>query len=172
MTNSPTKTYIVGVIERAVAYYEVDAEDAGTAAENWQDGKYHDRDDEALETEGPCNVHERLPDGKWRKIPRVEWDSADPEPESQDNHTPAAGLPTRFDAYEIAPCSRFREDGERDRFYYEPCEPDEADVWTLYGHVPGLGVEAIGDFETRELAEEVFARITGRRYANLESSTL
>jgi hypothetical protein len=25
-------------------------------------------------------------------------------------------------------------------------------------------VEAIGDFRTRELAEEVYARITGRRY--------
>ncbi len=35
MTNIATKTYLVGVIERAIAYYEVEAEDASTAAENW-----------------------------------------------------------------------------------------------------------------------------------------
>ena len=74
------------------------------------------------------------------------------------------GQPTRFDDYEIQPCRRFTEDGDRLRFYYETCEPDEADVWTLYGHIPGQGVEAIGDFDTREQASEVFARITGRRY--------
>src|SRR5262249_48376830 len=38
MTNTATKTYYVGVIERAIAYYEVEAEDARAAAENWQDG--------------------------------------------------------------------------------------------------------------------------------------
>jgi len=74
------------------------------------------------------------------------------------------GLPTRFDNYEIHPCRRFQEDGDRIRFYYETCEPHEADIWTLYGHIPGQGIEAIGDFETREHALEVFARITGRRY--------
>jgi hypothetical protein len=74
------------------------------------------------------------------------------------------GLPTRFDDYEIGPCLRLREDGDRDRFYYEPCEPRDADVWTLYGHIPGQGIEAIGDFETRELAEEVYARITGQPF--------
>ena len=47
MTNIATKTYLVGVIERAIAYYEVEAEDARTAAENWMDGEFHDRDDEA-----------------------------------------------------------------------------------------------------------------------------
>jgi hypothetical protein len=78
--------------------------------------------------------------------------------------TTSADLPTRFDAYEIAPCRRLREDGDRDRFYYEPCKPEEADVWTLYGHIPGQGVEAIGDFESCELAEQVYARITGDAY--------
>ena len=76
----------------------------------------------------------------------------------------STGLPKRFDAYEIAPCRRFREDGECDRFYYEPCEPDEADVWTLYGHIEGEGVEAIGDFESYEQAKLVYARITGVVY--------
>lgn len=77
---------------------------------------------------------------------------------------PEHGLPPRFDDYEIHSCRRFQEDGERLRFYYETCAPHEADIWTVYGHIPGQGVEAIGDFETREHALEVFARITGRRY--------
>ena len=75
-------------------------------------------------------------------------------------------LPTRFDEYEIAPCRRFHEDGDRDRFYYESCGPEEADVWTLYGHIPGQGVEAIGDFASCDLAEQVYARITGRSYGS------
>ena len=87
--------------------------------------------------------------------------------------TPDLCLPTQFDDYEIAPCQRLREDGERVRFYYESCEPHEADVWTLYGHIPGQGVQAIGDFDTREHAEEAFARITGRSYSgNTNDSTI
>ncbi|MEW4569511.1 hypothetical protein AB1L88_16725 [Tautonia sp. JC769] len=74
------------------------------------------------------------------------------------------GLPARFDGYEISPCLRFEEPDQPGRFYFEPCEPHEADVWTLYGHVTGEGVHAIGDFEAREHAEEVFARITGMPY--------
>ena len=54
MTTTATKTYLVGVIERAISYYEVEAQDARTAAENWQEGEFWDRDDEALESEGPC----------------------------------------------------------------------------------------------------------------------
>jgi hypothetical protein len=78
MTNTPTKTYLVGVIERAIAYYEVEAVDARTAAENWQDGEFHDRDDEALSSEGPCNVRVEQPDGAWAKLPRSEWEGEPP----------------------------------------------------------------------------------------------
>jgi hypothetical protein len=85
-------------------------------------------------------------------------------PASIPSEPAASDLPARFDAYEIGPCRRFREDGDRDRFYYEPCKPEEADVWTLYGHIPGEGGEAIGDFESCKLAEQVYARITGRSY--------
>jgi hypothetical protein len=77
----------------------------------------------------------------------------------------APGILTRFDSYDIGPCRRYHEDSDRDRFSYEVCEPDEADVWTLYGHIPGRGTIAIGDFETRQKAEEAYARITGERYA-------
>ena len=76
----------------------------------------------------------------------------------------AEDLPTRFDDYEIQPCRRYREADEPDRAFVEPCEPFEADFWTVYGHIPGEGVQAIGDFDTREHAEEVFARISGRSY--------
>jgi hypothetical protein len=73
-------------------------------------------------------------------------------------------LPVRFDAYEIQPCHRYFDIDEPDLAFVEPCEPYEADFWTVYGHIPGEGVQAIGDFDTSEHAEEVFARITGQRY--------
>jgi hypothetical protein len=76
MTNTATKTYLVGVIERAIAYYRIGAEDARPAAENWEEGEFYDRDDEALESEGPCNVRERQPDGSWRIVPPSEWEAA------------------------------------------------------------------------------------------------
>jgi hypothetical protein len=78
MTDTATKTYLVGIVERAIAYYKVEAEDARTAAENWEEGEFHDREDEVHESEGPCNVRERQPDGKWRKLPNSEWEAAPP----------------------------------------------------------------------------------------------
>ena len=73
MTKTATKTYRIGVIERTISYYEVEAEDARTAAENWQEGQFWDRDDEALDSEGPCNVREQRPDGTFLKLPRSQW---------------------------------------------------------------------------------------------------
>ena len=66
-----------------------------------------------------------------------------------------------YDNYEISPCRRYEEPGSPGKFYFEVCEPHEADVWTLYGHITGEGVDAIGDFATCEHAEETFSRITG-----------
>jgi hypothetical protein len=66
-----------------------------------------------------------------------------------------------YDNYEISPCRRYEEPDSPGRFCFEVCEPQEADVWTLYGHIPGQGVQAIGDFSKREYAEEAFQRITG-----------
>ena len=66
-----------------------------------------------------------------------------------------------FDNYEISPCKRYEEPDRPGRFFFEVCDPHEADVWTLYGHIDGQGVEAIGDFATCEHAEETFQRITG-----------
>jgi len=75
MTKTATKTYLVGVIERAISYFEVEAEDAPTAAENWPEGEFKDRDDEALEAEGPCNVREYQPDGTLLMLPRSQWEA-------------------------------------------------------------------------------------------------
>ena len=81
-----------------------------------------------------------------------------PKPASEE------GLPTRFDAYEIQPYLRNREEIEPDEEVIVACDPDEAGFWRLYGHIPSEGLKAIGDFESGEQAEEVFARITGQRY--------
>ncbi len=83
---------------------------------------------------------------------------------------PKAVLPERFDDYEIHGIRRFivpvgGEEGELSPRQYEEHVPDaEAEFWSLFGHIPGRGLECIGDFETRAHAEQVFARITGRRY--------
>lgn len=69
-----------------------------------------------------------------------------------------------FDNYEISPCTRTEEPGSPGKFYFEVCEPEVADVWTLYGHIMGEGVQAIGDFATREHAEEVYSLITGQPF--------
>ena len=69
-----------------------------------------------------------------------------------------------FDNYEISPCKRYEEPDSPGKFYFEVCEQDEGDVWTLYGHVNGEGAQAIGDFAEREAAEEVFFRITGLKF--------
>jgi hypothetical protein len=77
---------------------------------------------------------------------------------------PDVNIPTPFDDYEIQPCRLLRDIDEPHLSSVEPCAPSEADFWTLYGHIPGEGVMAIGDFDAREHAEEVYARITGRRF--------
>jgi len=75
MTKTATKTYLVGVIERAISYFKLEAEDAATAAENWQEGDFWDRDDEALESDGPCNVREQQLDGTFLMLPRSQWEA-------------------------------------------------------------------------------------------------
>lgn len=74
MNDTITKTYRVAIIERALAYFEVEAASPRDAAENWADGEFRDRDDEALDTEGPTIVRERQPDGTWRRVPSSEWE--------------------------------------------------------------------------------------------------
>jgi hypothetical protein len=78
----------------------------------------------------------------------------------------AAGLPALFDRYEI---HGVREFGKGKNRYCEQVRDDEAQFWSLYGHIPGQGLDCIGDFKTREHAEEVYARITGQCYGESAS---
>jgi len=91
------------------------------------------------------------------------------ETEAQESLTRRPNLPARFDGYEIQPCRRYIDADEPDRSFVEPCEAFEADFWTVYGHIPGEGVQAIGDFRCRKHAEEVYARITGHPYQRVAS---
>jgi hypothetical protein len=150
MKDNPTKAYRVAVIERALAYYEVEAGSPRDAAENWSDGEFRDRDDEALDSEGPTIVRERQPDGSWRRVPEPEW--RDP-PEA-----------VRFEDYEIEPRRRHWEDGDPEKPDHVACDEHEADMWRLYGNRAGLDSVCIGEYATRALAEGVYAGITGRRY--------
>jgi len=166
MTNTTTKTYHVGVIERAIAYYRVEAEDARTAAAHWEDGEFFDRDDEALESEGPCNVRERQPDGSWRTVPPAEWEGEPAATEADLSPSPSPDLPARFDDYEIHGVREWFGSPFGQEKYCEQVHDDDAQFWRLYGHIPGPGLDCIGDFKTREHAEETYARITGRRYGS------
>lgn len=65
-----------------------------------------------------------------------------------------------FDAYEVHGVTEF---GTGRRRHCEQVSDAESQFWSLYGHIPGEGLECIGDFKTRQHAEEVLARITGRR---------
>jgi hypothetical protein len=73
--------------------------------------------------------------------------------------THTASLPTPFDGYEV---HGVREYGRGKHRYCEQVSDKEARFWSLFGHIPGQGLDCIGDFKTRALAEEVYARITGR----------
>ena len=73
---------------------------------------------------------------------------------------------TVYDNYEISGCRRLNATGQPDPTGHTvlPCNDDEADVWRLYGHSDGMGVEAIGDFTRREAAEEAYQRIVGEPF--------
>jgi hypothetical protein len=74
---------------------------------------------------------------------------------------PVPDMPPRFDAYEIHGVREF-DDGNGK--YCEQVPDATAEFWSLYGHIPGAGIDCIGDFRTREHAEEIYARITGKPY--------
>ncbi|HUY92533.1 MAG TPA: hypothetical protein VMV10_27590 [Pirellulales bacterium] len=75
-------------------------------------------------------------------------------------------LPTPFDGYEV---HGVREFGRGAKRHCEQVPDEDARFWSLYGHIPGQGLECIGDFKNRALAEEVRARIKGRQPALQEA---
>ncbi len=68
-----------------------------------------------------------------------------------------------YDDYEIYGFAEIPNEEDLDS-HVEQVTDDKADYWTLFGHMPGFGVEAICDFPSREQAETVYYRITGKRY--------
>ena len=77
-------------------------------------------------------------------------------------------LPTPYDGYDIHGLRHFETGPER---YCERHDNADAEFWRLYGYIPGLGLECIGDFKHREDAETMYARITGRSFRNLQATT-
>ncbi len=69
-----------------------------------------------------------------------------------------------FDNYEIHGCRNVGGDA------CETCDDADAEFWTLYGHLPEGGLEAIGDLKSRKHAEEVFERITGQPFGSHEEN--
>lgn len=77
-------------------------------------------------------------------------------------------MATKFDSYEIALVREYQQGSER----FCKRVPlvavtgypagEIAEFWTLYGHVSGEGVTAIGDFKSQEAAFDVLSAILGR----------
>ena len=63
-----------------------------------------------------------------------------------------------FDNYEVHGVAEFGRGRNR---HAEQVPDEEAHYWSLFGHIPGQGLEGIGDFQTRQHAEEILSRITG-----------
>ena len=75
--------------------------------------------------------------------------------------------PFVFDNYEISGCYRLNDEGELDPdgSSVERCDDDaQAQFWTIYGHIDGQGAQAIGDFTSRDDAEQVYRRIVGEPF--------
>jgi hypothetical protein len=70
---------------------------------------------------------------------------------------------TPFDGYEVHGVRRY---GRGKSSYCEQVPDAEAQFWSVYGHIPGQGVDCIGDFKTRQHAEEVVARISRMRFVD------
>lgn len=69
-----------------------------------------------------------------------------------------------YDAIELAPVLTIDSDGTceaHESLEDVPQEDRDRVFWSIYGHIPGEGVECIGDFTTRAAAVEVLRRILG-----------
>lgn len=67
---------------------------------------------------------------------------------------------TPFDDFEIHGVREFGRDNHR---HCEQVPDTDAQYWSLFGHIPDQGLDCIGDFRSRSEADEVLARIRGRR---------
>jgi hypothetical protein len=75
-----------------------------------------------------------------------------------------------FDGLEIQPCAVIAR-GEDGTEIVEPCKPEEAAFWTVYGHFRTGGVDAFEDFATEAEALAFHDRLIGA-YPHLAGITL
>ena len=69
-----------------------------------------------------------------------------------------------YDGLEIHPvCTIKEQDGTT---FEEICEPEEADMWSVYGHLKTGGIECFEDFTSLDIAE-VFAETLHAAYPHL-----
>lgn len=59
----------------------------------------------------------------------------------------------KFDQIEYHPCKEFTGTDSFEKFV-EQCEPEEAEFWSVYGHLPGGGLSCIADVDTEQEAKE------------------
>lgn len=60
----------------------------------------------------------------------------------------------KFDELEVHPCRTIKEEGIPKKLEcVEQCEPSEAEFWSVYTHLVGGGLDCIGDFDTKEEAD-------------------
>lgn len=82
------------------------------------------------------------------------------------------GMPSRwpskdglvFDAIELAPMLEIDDEGTVEQVWslVELSEAERERVtWSIFGHMPGRGLECIGDFESRDLALDVIRMLLG-----------
>lgn len=58
---------------------------------------------------------------------------------------------SQYDAIEIQPCACYATDDDGTT-HYEVCDPDVAEIWSVYGHLPDGGVDCITDVATEDEA--------------------
>jgi len=75
--------------------------------------------------------------------------------------------PVKYDAWELSKVAEYH-NADQNGTYCERVDDNEDRttdygfiryLWTIYGHIPGEGAEAIGDFETEEHAMSVYLRL-------------
>lgn len=73
----------------------------------------------------------------------------------------------KYNAWELSKVAEYH-NADQDGTYCERVDDNEDRttdpgfiryLWTIYGHIPGQGAEAIGDFETEEHAMSVYLRL-------------
>jgi len=57
-----------------------------------------------------------------------------------------------YDGLEIHPVKNYFPPDRNDT-WCEPCEPHEAEFWSVYGHCQAGGIECLEDFQTYEKAQ-------------------